>query len=412
MSTDINCVGIIKESRIDDSRTPLAPIHISTLRKKYSQLKFIVQPSDLRSFSNNEYEKSGACINEDLSECDIILGVKEISCDLLLPNKTYIFFSHTYKINTETLINAQGTPGMDKKELLKSIIKKKIRLIDYENIRNQKGYRYLGFGRFAGIVGCYNTLNLILSHNKFLELGKAHKINNFKRLKDNLKKVVFPKIKLLITGDGRVAKGVLELLKETNFIQVSKEEFLNSKINKPTFCNLQTSDYLIHKKRNNFDLSHFISFPEEYSSCALQFLKESDVFISAHYWDPASPKVFEKNQLNLLTKLQIIGDITCDVDGSVPTTIRSTTIKDPIFYIDRKTMKESIINENNICIMAVDNLPSELPREASTEFGDGIVKNVFPFLIGEDDGRILNATITKEGYFLKKYDYLKNYINS
>ena len=159
-------------------------------------------------------------------------------------------------------------------------------------------------------------------------------------------------------------------------------------------------------------MSHFINFPNEYHSCALPFLKISDIFISAHYWDPSSPKIFEKNQINQLSKLKIIGDITCDVDGSVPTTIKSTSINSPNFYIDKNTMKESEEIQNNIGIMAVDNLPSELPRESSLEFGDGIVEHVLPFLIEKDDGRILNATITENGCFLKKYNYLKNYINS
>ena len=412
MNANINCVGIIKESRIDDFRTPLAPIHIKQLKGKYPNIKFIVQPSNLRSYDNNEYEKCGARISEDLSQCDIIFGVKEIEPKLLLANKTYVFFSHTYKLNTEALINAQGTPGMDKKELLKTIIKKQIKLIDYENIRDQKGLRYLGFGRFAGIVGCFNTLNLILLINNHKGIERAYKINNYEKLCQNIKKISFPKIKLLVTGDGRVARGVIELLKKTNIRQINKEEFLKSEINEPVFCNLQTKDYLTNSLKKSFDLSHFINFPSDYSSSALPYLKKSDVFISAHYWDPNSPKIFEKNQLNQLSKLKIIGDITCDVDDSVPTTIKSTTIEDPFFYINRETMKEAETNNKNLCVMAVDNLPSELPRDSSLEFGDGIVNHVIPHIIEKDDGRILNATITENGHFLSKYQYLKNYINS
>ena len=412
MNTQINCVGIIRETRVDDSRTPLAPIHIEKLRKKYSNIKFIVQSSKNRAYDDNEYLKSGAIINEDLSKCDIIFGVKEIEPESLIQNKTYIFFSHTYKLNTETLVNAQGTPGMDKKKLLKSIIHKKIKLIDYENIRAKNGSRYLGFGRFAGIIGCFNTLNLYLSYSKFISLGRAYKINNYERLKHNLSNVIFPNFKLLITGDGRVANGALELLSQTNIMQISKHEYLNSEIDKPVFCNLETCDYISHPVKDDFNLNHFIKYPKEYLSSALPYLKLTDVFVSAHYWDPASPKIFEKNQLNELKKLKVIGDITCDVDGSVPTTTKSTSINEPFFYFDKTTMKESKKSENTIGIMAVDNLPSELPRESSLEFGDGIVENVLPFLIEKDDGRILNATITKEGYFLEKYSYLNNYISS
>ena len=205
---------------------------------------------------------------------------------------------------------------------------------------------------------------------------------------------------------------MIELLKETNIIQISKHEYLNSEIDRPVFCNLETSDYISHPKKNNFDLDHFINYPKEYASAAFPYLKLADVFISAHYWDPASPKIFEKNQLTKLKNLQVIGDITCDINGSVPSTTKSTSIEKPNFYLDKKTMKESKKSKNTIGIMAVDNLPSELPRESSLEFGDGIADHVLPFLIEKDDGRILNATITKGGYFLEKYSYLNDYINS
>ena len=412
MNTKISCVGIIKETRIDESRSPIAPIHIRKIKKKYPNIQLIVQPSNIRAFKDEEYKNNGALISNDLSSCDIIFGVKEIDPNLLLNNKTYIFFSHTYKLNKETLVNAQGTPGMDKKRLLLSIREKKIKLIDYENIRDKNGTRYLGFGRFAGIVGCFNTLNLFLSHNKYMSLARAYKINNYDRLKNNIRNIIFPKIKLLVTGDGRVAKGVLELLKETNFVQVTKNDYLNSKLEKPVFCNLQTCDYVKHHQNNTFNLNHFINSANEYSSSALPYLKVSNVLISAHYWDPSSPKIFEKDQINQLSNLQIIGDITCDIDGSVPTTIKSTTIDNPNFYLDRKTIKETKNFDNNIGIMAVDNLPSELPRDSSTEFGEGIFEHVLPYLIEKDDGRILNATITENGAFLKKYSYLTDYIKS
>ena len=217
-------------------------------------------------------------------------------------------------------------------------------------------------------------------------------------------------MKILVTGDGRVAKGVIELLKQTNIKQVSKDKFQNENFDNPVFCNLETKDYVVSNLNKEFDLNHFIKHPKEYKSCALQYLKAADVFISAHYWDPASPKIFKKNDLKELNNLKVIGDITCDVDGSVPTTIRSSTIENPNFYIDRDTYKETL--DVGLAIMAVDNLPSELPRDSSKEFGDGIVNEVIPYIISEDDGRILNATITLNGSFLEKYNYLNDYIKT
>ena len=284
--------------------------------------------------------------------------------------------------------------------------------IDYENLRSKVGARYLGFGRFAGIVGCYNTLNLFLSQNNFQPLARAYKINDYERIKNNLSEVRFPNFKLLVTGDGRVNNGVQELLKYTNIKQVSDEEFLKSNFEYPVYCNLETKDYVIHKNKKPFELKHFIEFPSEYESQTYEYLKVSDLFISAHYWDPSSPKIFTKEQMKEFLKLKIIGDITCDVDGSIPTTIKSTTIEEPNFFLNTEIFSETKKVDGNLAIMAVDNLPSELPRDSSTEFGNGIVNEVLPYILEEDDGRILNSTIAAEGRFLKKYNYLNEYINS
>ncbi len=412
MTKKINSIGIIKESRPDESRAPIAPKQISTILEKYPDINIVVQPCDNRTFKNSEYLEYGAKISEDINSCDLLFGVKEVDVNRLIPNKDYVFFSHTYKLNKDTLSNAQGTPGMDKKELLKSILNKKIKLIDYENIRAANGARYLGFGRFAGVVGCYNTLNLFLSQNNFQPLARAYKINNYERIKNNLSKVRFPNFKLLVTGDGRVNNGVQEILKYTNIKKVSDEDFLKKNFEYPVYCNLETKDYVIHKNKKAFELKHFIEFPKEYESRTFDYLKESDLYISAHYWDPSSPKIFTKEQLNKFSKLKIIGDVTCDVDGSIPSTIKSTTIEEPNFFLNTNTFSETDMSNSSLAVMAVDNLPSELPRDSSTEFGNGIVNEVIPYIIGKDDGRILNSTITTEGRFLEKYNYLNEYINS
>lgn len=412
MTHIVKSIGIIKESRNDEGRAPITPEQIKEIKIKFPDININVQPSNKRSFTNEEYSKNGGILSDNLDHCDLIFGVKEVDVNVLIPNKTYVFFSHTYKLNKETLSNAQGTPGMDKKELLRTILDKKIKLIDYENIRAVNGSRYLGFGRFAGIVGCYNTLNLFLLQNKFQPLARAFKINNYDRLLKNLSEVRFPNFKLLITGDGRVNRGVQEVLKYTNIKKIAPEDFLNKKFDYPVFCNLDTKDYVMHNKNKKFELEHFINYPKEYLSKTFEYLKQSDIYISAHYWDPSSPKIFTKNQITDFTKLNIIGDVTCDVDGSVPTTIKSTTIDHPNFYINKETFEETNEIENSLAIMSVDNLPAELPRESSMEFGNGIVNEVIPFMLGIDDGRILNATITQDGRFLDKYSYLKEYIDS
>ena len=405
MDKQLTNIGIIRESRNDENRTPLVPEHIKKYKESNPNINFIIQPSNSRCFSDEEYELCGAKINENLNECSIIFGVKEIDPNILINNRTYLFFSHTFKINKQ-----QKNIEKHKKDLLLSILNKKITLIDYENIRGKNGTRCLGFGRFAGIVGCYNTLNLLLRVIGKQSLASAYKINDYERLVLNLKNLYFPKTKILVTGDGRVAKGVIELLNLTNIKAVSKKDFLEKKFDQPIFCNLETKDYVTNNSSAKFNLEHFIDNPQDYSSSALQYLKETNILISAHYWDPSSPKIFENEDLKDLQNLKIVGDITCDINGSVPTTIRSTTIEEPNYWIERYNLKEIDENNDGIAVMAVDNLPSELPRDSSTEFSEGIIKEVLPFLLKEDDGRILNGTITTDGSFLEKYNYLNDYI--
>ena len=405
MDNQLTNIGIVRESRNDENRTPLVPEHIKKYKESNPNINFIIQPSNSRCFSDEEYELCGAKINENLNECSIIFGVKEIDPNILINNRTYLFFSHTFKINKQ-----QKNIEKHKKDLLLSILNKKITLIDYENIRGKNGTRCLGFGRFAGIVGCYNTLNLLLRVLGKQSLASAYKINDYERLVLNLKNLYFPKTKILVTGDGRVAKGVIELLNLTNIKAVSKKDFLEKKFDQPIFCNLETKDYVTNNSSTNFNLEHFINNPQDYSSSALQYLKETNILISAHYWDPSSPKIFENEDLKDLQNLKIVGDITCDINGSVPTTIRSTTIEEPNYWIERYNLKEIDENNDGIAVMAVDNLPSELPRDSSTEFSEGIINEVLPFLLKEDDGRILNGTITTDGSFLEKYNYLNDYI--
>ena len=408
----MNKIGIIKESRVDDKRTPLAPKNIKELLTRFPDLSITVQPSKHRCFLDQEYKDFGAIISEDLSTSDLILGVKEIEPHLLIPSKSYMFFSHTTKIQPDNSAAAQGTPGMDKKELIKEIIKRKITLIDYENIRDDLSRRYLGFGRFAGIVGCYNSLNLYLEIDGQSPMPRAYELNSYKKLKENIKKRNFANARIIITGDGRVARGSLEFIESANIQQVTPEEFLENSNTSAVFCNLPTSKYVSNKADDDFDLQHFINFPEKYISVLDQYLHTTNMLITSHYWDPKSPRLFKKNDIAKYTKLKVIGDITCDINGSIPTTLKSTTIKNPYFYLNPITFEEVEKNNDSLAIMAVDNLPSELPRDSSTEFGDGIVNEVLPFMIEKDDGRILNATITHNGQFLNKYQYLLSYINS
>ena len=405
-------IAVIRESRSDDRRTPLVPTHIKEILSTYTDLNITIQPSKHRCFLDQEYEEQGAIISEDLSDCDLILGVKEIEPDLLTPSKCYMFFSHTSKIQPDNSAAAQGTPGMDKKELLREILKKKITLIDYENIRDDLSRRYLGFGRFAGIVGCYNSLNLYLETIGQRPMPRAYELNSYEKLKDNIGKRDFGNARIIITGDGRVARGSLEFLEFTNIQKVSPDDYLQNNNSSAVFCNLPTAAYVSHKDGNDFDLQHFINSPETYVSVLDKYMPSTSMLISAHYWDPKSPRLLEKNDIEKYHNLKVIGDITCDVNGSIPTTSRPSTIIDPYYYVDRTTLQEVNQHYQALAVMAVDNLPSELPKDSSKEFGDGIVNEVLPYILEKDDGRIKRATIIENGDFLPSYKYLANYINT
>ena len=405
-------ISIIKEARIDENRTPFTPNQIQTLIANFPNLHVLVQPSKNRCFNDEDYSKAGAKIEEDIIRSDIIFGVKEVEISKLIENKTYLFFSHTSKVRKDISQSTKDKAIIYKKELLREVIKKKITLIDYENIRESSGngYRYLGFGRFAGIVGCYNTLNLYLQLKKKQLLPRAFEINSYEKIKKLISKQNFNKIKILLTGIGNVAKGSMEILKHTNIKQISLNDYLNKKYDEAVFCNISLREHVERNDGKDSSYQDFMLNPHEYKSTTTNYLYSTDMLITGHYWDPKFPKLFSLNQINKFKNLKIIGDITCDINGSIPTTIRSTSIAKPYYSFDINSMKEIDLCNKGIAVMAVDNLPSELPREASEEFGNSIISEVLPFLIGKDDGRINRATTTSQGKLCPTFRYLENFI--
>jgi len=413
MKKKIITLFVLKESRIDESRSPFSPNQISNLLNKYSNLKIIIQPSKTRCFKDKDYLKAGAKITNDLTSSDIIFGVKEIEISTLIKDKTYLFFSHTSKVHHYIGKDIKDEAILYKKELLRDVIKKNVTLIDYENIRDTsgEGYRYLGFGRFAGIIGAYNTLNLYLKLNNKQTLPRAFEINNYEKIQKLTSKQNFNKLKILLTGSGRASKGAMEMLKHANFKQVSLNDYLNKKYNEAIFCNISAKKHVERKDGKISSFQDFILNPQEYKSKVKNYLIDTDMFIACHYWDPKLPKIFSPKEINEFKNLKIIGDVTCDINGSVPTTIRSTSIAKPYYSINTDSMKEIELCNKGIAVMAVDNLPSELPKDASEEFGDSIITEILPYLINEDDGRINRATTASNGKFFSKFNYLNDFIN-
>ena len=412
MNTRKFTISILREARADEKRTPFTPAQVKILIANFPNIKILVQPSKKRCFKDEEYSKAGAKLEEDIINSNIIFGIKEVDISKIIEGKTYLFFSHTSKVPNGNVQNSQDQSITYKKNLLRKVLKKNVTLIDYENIRDKskKAYRYLGFGRFAGIVGCYNTLNLYLKLNKKKLLPRAFEINSYEKIKKLIAKQNFNKLKILQTGRGNVAKGSMEILKHANIKQISLKDYLDKKYDEPVYCNISIREHIERKDGKDFSHQDFTLNPHEYKSKVKNYLFDTDILITGHYWDPKFPKLFYQDQINEFKNLKIIGDITCDINGAIPTTIRSTTIAKPYYSVDINSMKEIDLGNKGIAVMAVDNLPSELPNEASEEFGKNIISEVLPYLFKKDDGRISRATTASQGKFTSSFSYLKDFI--
>ncbi len=394
-------IGVIKEGKQPiDRRVPLTPEQCVELKKKHPQLSLVVQPSSIRCFSDQEYLDQGVDLQDDLSDCDLIMGIKEVPLNFLIPEKKFLFFSHTIKKQPYN------------KNLLKEIIRKKIDLIDYEVLKNINGERIIGFGRYAGIVGAYNAfLTLGLKLNKY-ELKPAYLCDDKKEIESELKKVKIKSLKIILTGNGRVSKGAEEILQQLKIKKVSKEDFLNKEFDSLVYTCLTVVDYyetLDSKKSSKKDI---YNKPSQHKSCFYKYLNNADMLITGHFYDSEAPFLFTKKNIINNKKLKVVADISCDIDGPIPCTIRPSKITSPIYGYNPITFKEDdFLNDGVIAVMAVDNLPCELPRDASAYFGKELIEKVIPNFLKDEDGIIKRGTITQSGNLTEKFRYLDDYIN-
>ena len=397
-------VGILRETRNPpDRRVPLTPPQITALEETYPYVQFFVQPSDIRCYSNEEYEYLDIPLKEDLRDCDILLGVKEIDKRTFIPGKTYMFFAHVAKKQQHNL-------GM-----FMEMAERKLTLIDFEYLTDDKGRRVVAFGRHAGIVGAYNGLRARgIKTNKF-KLKPAYQCHDLDEMWAGLRKIELqPGLKILLTGEGRVSSGAIETLNVANVVQVKPEDFLNRQFEVPVFCQAGPQHYTKHKEGREFNFSHFAKFPNEYESAFLPFAQVTDILITGHYWDPRSPHFFTKEDMKKNDfRISVIADISCDVNGPIPTTHRATTISDPFYaYNPHLGIEEPAFSRpTNITVMSIDNLPGELPRDASQDFGRMLITNVLHDLfIGVDSPMLSRATILKDGKLTSGYSYLNDYL--
>jgi saccharopine dehydrogenase (NAD+, L-lysine forming) len=380
----------------------LLPDQCAEILNKYSGLSITIQPSDIRCIANSEYVSQDLKLDEDLSSCDILLGIKEVPVHLLIPEKTYLFFSHTIKKQPHN------------KHLLQTALEKKITLIDYECLTDSNGKRVIAFGRFAGIVGAYNgLLNYGKKFNLF-ELKRAYQCFDYTEIRQELTKVKLPPIKIILTGGGRVGSGAMEVLDACGIKKVSPDDFIQLKFEAPVYTQLNSRDY--HKRKDNSEWNNdeFHAHPELYESTFKRFLSVTDILIAGAYWDPAAPNLFSKDDMTHDFSIKVIADITCDIGGSIPSTIKPSTIYDPCYDYNPLTsgLEAPFSSEKNITVMAIDNLPGEIPRDASRDFGEQLIKNVLPYLLGPDPhGIIERGTICRDGFLMPDYKYLQDYVD-
>lgn len=399
-------LGLIKEGKIpNDKRVALTPKQCRRLREIYPKVQIMIEPSASRSFMDEEYDEQCFVLNENMDECDVLIGIKEVPVKNLIEGKTYLFFSHSVKKQEHN------------KDLLKAVLKKNIRLIDFELLTDKQGRRLVGFGRFAGLVGTYNAMRGYSIRYKMPEPKPAHTLNDLKELFLQAQKIKLPPIKIAFTGEGRVAGGVLEILQSMKIKQVTVEEYLAKEhFAEPVFVQLKPADYFQSKKGGTFDFNHFVQNPGEYSGNFKRFCNNTDMLISSAYWDPRSPVLFTAEEMTEPSfRIRIIADITCDIQGAIPSTLRSAIIEDPFYGYNPFTRKEELAftKPTNITIMAVDNLPNELPRDASEEFGNSLIEKVFPSFMEQDkDGIIERATIARDGALTSRFEYLNSWLNS
>lgn len=397
-------IGILRETKNPpDKRVPITPSQVVNLIERFPNVELYIQPSDIRCYTDEEYQYLDLNLKEDLSDCDILLGVKEVAPQTLIEDKTYVFFAHVAKKQSYN------------RGLLQEIIKKNIRLVDYEYLTDYNNNRIVAFGRWAGIVGAYNGLRARGIRTDKFELKPAHQCRDMDEMFAGLKLVELKKKKILVTGGGRVAMGAMETLSQLDLREVSVEDFLNQEFDEPVICRIDPQHYVKHKGGMEFNLQHFFKRPEEYESAFKPFTKVTDIFIACHFWDPKSPKFITKEDyLDPEFNITVIADVSCDVGGPIASTVRASTIADPFYGYNPETGKDErpFTNPKNITVMAVDNLPGELPRNASSDFGSNLLDNVYPSLFGNDDtGMVERATITKDGKLTERYAYLQAYLD-
>ena len=396
-------LGLIREGKTPpDKRVPFTPHQVEEIAQRFAHVTVVAQQSEFRCFKDEEYEAVGIAAQLVVDDCDILMGIKEVPVAQLLEGKTYLFFSHTIKKQPYN------------RKLLQEVLKKKIRLIDYEALKDKQGNRLVAFGRYAGIVGAFNGLWTYGKRYGGYTLRRAFECFDVNDLKLELRKVKLPAVKIILTGAGRVGKGAMETLDTAGIRKVSPQDFLTRTFNEPVYVQLASADYHTRKDGGHFNREEFHQYPERYTSHFKDFTAVTDILMAGAFWNPKAPVLFTREEMMSPDfKIKIIADITCDIGGSIPSTKQASSIADPIYDFDPRTdaLKPPLSNTEFVTVMAVDNLPCELPRSASEEFGRDLIDRILkPLLLDDPEGIIERGTIARDGALTETFEYLSDYV--
>ncbi len=393
--------GILKETKNPpDRRVVFSPEALVALKNEYPDFLVQVQSSETRIFSDQSYIDAGIEVVDDVSDCDVLIGIKEIPVEDLIANKTYFFFSHTIKKQPQN------------KALMQAVLAKNITLYDHETIVSPDNRRLIGFGTYAGYVGAYNSIRAFGHKFELFNLPKPSALNGKEQMITYLKRIVLPPLKFVVTGKGKVGNGAKEIFKTIKIKEVTKENFLTKKFAQPVFVQLGVEDYNKKSTDGSFDFQDFVQNPDQYESNFEAYTQRAEIYVAGHFHAIDSPNILTRNMLQSKDcQIKIVADISCDIDGSIASSLRASTNDAPFYgYHPINNEEVDVFHPAAIVVMAVDNLPSELPLDASIGFGEMFSTHVIPSFFNNDKDQILNrAKITENGSLTPRFEYLKDY---
>jgi alanine dehydrogenase len=397
--------AIIKERKNPpDRRVVFSPEKCQVVIQKFPEAQILVETSDVRIFQDSAYQAAGFNVSADISEASVLLGVKEVPMEALIPLKKYFFFSHTIKKQPYN------------RELLRAILDKKIELYDHETIVKENGARLIGFGRYAGLVGAYNGFRALGIRDGLFKLPKVEHLADLDAVKHELDQITLPSdLRIILSGTGKVTRGAKEILDHLQIKEVPDAAYLSETFSEPVYCLIDVTEYNKRSDGQPMDKYAFYKDPSGYESDFMRYAKVSDFFIAGHFYGTGAPYLFTREDAKHEDfKINLVADISCDVDGPVASTLRASTIADPFYGYDPQSESEVPFGTaNSIAVMAVDNLPCELPKDASEGFGTMFLDNVIPaFFNGDADGILERARMTThEGKLAERFSYLQDYVD-